>query len=108
MIKYQNKYGTLELLPLDYRHVSEIRHKDVPADLKFDTTTVEQIALITDNRRIQLVPNYPANLHEWMVCHHNAPDTCAVCRIVSIDFVSDVDPQTEIQRCAQCDPRILV
>ncbi len=108
MVKYQNKYGTLELMPLEYRHVSETHHKTTPVDLKFDTDTAEKIALITDNRHIQLVPNYPANLKEWMVCHHNAPDTCAVCRIVSINFVSDVDPQEEIQRCARREPRILI
>ena len=107
-IKYENEYGSLELLPLDYLHVSVVRHSDVPVELKFDTLTAERIALITDNRRIQLVPNYPKNLNEWYVAHHSAPDTCAVCRIVSLDFVSTVNPQEEIQRCARREPRILV
>ena len=106
IIHYENKYGVVELEPCDYVHISKVFHATTPSDLKFDTDTAEKIALITGNARIQLVPNYPTNCHEWLVCHHSAPDTCAVCRVRSVTFTSPVNPREEIAREA-CPPSLL-
>ena len=75
-IQYENKYGTLELEPLEYRHVSTVLHATTPDDLKFDFETAERIALITENRHIQLA--FVTKPCRALVVHHESPDTVAV------------------------------
>ena len=55
-INYSNEFGTLALLIVAaLRPVSGFRLADVDDKYTFALETAEQIALITDNRRLQLV-----------------------------------------------------
>ena len=109
MIRYENRYGTLDLEPLEYGHVSKAQHSNTPDELKFDTDTAEKIALITENRHIQLVPPWPITKPvRWFVAHHSSPSICATCRIVSLVFTSKVNPREEIAREAQCSSPFIV
>jgi len=98
-IQYENKYGTLELQPLEYRHVSTVLHATTPDDLKFDFETAEKIALITENRHIQLA--FVTKPCRALVVHHESPDTVAVCRVHSLNFIAPVNAREEIERLAR-------
>ena len=76
-IQYENKYGTLELEPLEYRHVSTVLHATTPDDLKFDFETAEKIAL--DNGE----PPYSTGVrHEAL----SGAGSCITCRPIPWRF----------------------
>lgn len=97
-INFSNKYGTLQLKPVsDYMPVRDISHKIVPIGCAFTIATAEQIALITENRMIQ-VSMIPNNIRVCYVIHHSSTSIAAICEIVSINFTWPIDAQTEIER----------
>ena len=101
---YQNKYGRLELQPGEYQNVSDIHSKDLDEDVFFGIDEAEKIALITENKNIQLAFAYP-ELKKAFVLHHKSFDAAAVCRVVSLEFTGGVNPQEEIERLRPKGPR---
>ena len=102
--KYKNKYGSLELeLMEDYKDIKGVRGKDYPDDVKFTMETAEQIALITDNRGIQISFEYP-KLDKAYVMIHKSPSTIAVAKIKNIYFDKNINPQDEIAKIAKFRP----
>lgn len=98
LISYQNRYGSLQLTPAsDYMSVSKISHKIAPIGCAFSIATAEEIALITDNRNIQ-ISFIPGNMHVCYVMHHISTSMAAICQIVSMEFTAKVIAEVEIKR----------
>lgn len=84
-LTFQNRYGQLSLVPVsDVRPVKEIRGVDVDGRHKFGIDVAEQIALITENRGIQICLGEGWNCY---VIAHDSPSTGAVVRIESLTYV---------------------
>lgn len=82
-IRFSNKFGAVELTPVtEFMPVSSIRktHPQAQANT-FDLTTAEKIALITENRKIQICPHFPVDGLAYLVLH-DSPSTAAICRVV--------------------------
>lgn len=98
-IVYQNRFGSLVLEPIsEYRAVRGIRSDIVPTEGRFHGIDIaEKVALITDNRGIQISFQMPLTRDSFgYILHHDSPSTCAICRIVSMEYVGN-DPTVEIQ-----------
>lgn len=86
-ITYQNKYGRLKLVPVDaYRDINSIsseltsaKENQIPIDV------AEQVALITESRRIQLCVNI-GDLRGFFVVHHKSAKEAAVCSVQDLEF----------------------
>ena len=90
-INFNNKYGSAELEVVgEYVPVCGLHSRDVPAEFKFSLDTAEQLALITENRRIQIIFEYPSMKRAFLIVHKSA-SIAAVARIVNLDFFSGVD-----------------
>jgi hypothetical protein len=97
ILHYQNKYGRIEFdLVSEVRHVSTIHGVDIDDQYKFDIRTAEQVALITDNRRIQICPQRTPKGYVLYVVLHATPSTVAVGRIKDLVYVGG-DPTQAIQ-----------
>lgn len=95
-IKYKNNYGQLELeLVSEYIPVSTIKGSNISDSLKFSLETAEQIALITENRKIQIC--IPLDWKVYVIIH-NSPSTAAIAKIKSLDFIADITPAEELHR----------
>jgi hypothetical protein len=95
---YQNKYGsvTFELVS-DCMPVSKINSKIVPDGCFFDTNTSEEIVLITANRNFQLCPTKGLSGWLWYAIIHETSSTGYIAKIKDLNFISDVNPQNEIE-----------
>lgn len=86
-ITYQNKYGFLEFEVIEaYREVATIHSKDLQQDVFFEIDDAEKIALITENKGIQLSVNQGHT--KMFLIHHKTSNIAAVCRVIKIDFNS--------------------
>lgn len=95
-ITYKNKYGVLEFKVGSYQKVSTIHSKDVNESLFFDIGTAEKIALITENRSIQLCVN--SDFKKMFLIHHSASDIAAVCEVTKIEFGSEINATEELDK----------
>ena len=97
LINFKNEFGTLSVsLVTDFLAVRDInRNIKSVSDNLFDMETAEKIALITGNKRIQLVMCYPLNGQCYMV-YHQGSSLAAVCKIESMDFHCDRAPAAQI------------
>jgi hypothetical protein len=105
-MKYSNTYGSLQLEPIGpFKAVNTIRGVDLPDDIKFSMDTAEKIALITDNRGIQLCFE---SFKKVYVIIHQGPSLAAVARIVNMEFDEKINPAQEIDRLAKCQPSFVL
>lgn len=96
-ITYKNKYGYLEFDVVgEYQDVTKISSKRVDAEFFFDISTAEKIALITNNKDIQLCFTYPTNGTAFLV-HHKSSGIAAVCRITKIEFDNKFNATKELE-----------
>lgn len=97
IIRYHNKYGSLEIEVIEaYRNISTIRSKELSSALFFDISTAEKVALITENKGVQLSPT--ADYKTMYLVHHESPSMAAVCRVVKVDFNADYDARKELAK----------
>jgi hypothetical protein len=97
-LNYQNKYGSLTLAPVtDVMHVNEIRGVNIDSQYKFDIKAAEQIALITDNRGVQLAPIKEPEGWRVYVVVHETPETAAVAKIVELVYIGKDSAKQEIR-----------
>jgi len=83
--KYENRYGVLEVEPIEEHHkVSEILGKNIEERFFFDLETSEKIALITDNKDIQLGFLSSPPYDKVYLVHHLTGSLGAVCRITKL------------------------
>lgn len=97
-IEFKNKYGSLTLeVVSDFVKVKDLGLvKDLPEDQKFSMETAEQIALITDNRGIQIVFD-STNIKIASVAVHDSVSTAAWAKIKHIDFDEKIDATEELR-----------
>lgn len=96
-LDFQNRYGRLTLsLVSEVRPVNEIHGVDLDDAIKFDIDTAERIALITDNRGIQIAPHKVGDKWRCYVVVHDSPSTVAVAKIETLDYVGR-DPKQELR-----------
>lgn len=94
-LNFKNGYGTLTLaLVSAVMPVDAIRGADVDVAYKFDLETAEKVALITENRRVQIGGT---NAHDCYVVAHESVSTAAIARIETMNYVGGV-PAHEIER----------
>lgn len=95
-LDFQNRYGRLSLsLVSDVRAVKDIHGKDIDDCHKFAIDTAEKIALITDNRGIQICPTKGDAGWLCYVVAHETPSTAAIARIEAIEYLGG-NPAQEI------------
>lgn len=97
---FSNKYGSLKVVFVGERQeVSKIKSAEFPEDVFFDMETAEKIALITNNRRMQIsFRKIDKGNHGYLLYHFLASEV-SLCRIESLTFSSDVIPSEEILSC---------
>lgn len=97
VINFNNQYGFLSLsIVTPYMQVSQINSKMLPPGVTFSITTAEQIALITDNKHIQ-ISFIPGDLRIAYVMHHISASVAAVCEVVNLTMHKKIDAQKEIE-----------
>lgn len=81
-VHYANRFGAVEVTPVtDFMPLAGIRKTHPMAQAHvFDLTTAEQIALVTENRRVQVCVHYPLDGLAYLVLH-DSPSTAAICRV---------------------------
>jgi hypothetical protein len=100
-VNYHNRYGNLTLdLVTDFQSVRNFSFAMVPQDCVITIDQAEQIALITDNRRLQ-VCFCPDDLRKCYVIVHNSASTAALAKVSCLNFISTVNPASEIASLAQ-------
>lgn len=102
MKTYNNYYGKLILEETgELLKVSEIRGINLPDELKFSLDIAEKIALITENRGIQISGEFHKNPPKMYVIMHVSPSTGYIGKIVSLEFNSDINPTEELAKFAK-------
>ena len=84
-MQYKNHYGeaVIEIVS-DYMSIKKVTRKYVPKGCWFNMDQAEQIALITDNRHLQI--GFSEDLRHAYVIHHKNANTVAYCKVTSINF----------------------
>lgn len=105
VIQFKNRFGTLYLTPVtDYMPISKITFKTTKAVKEhiIDMECAEKVALITDNRNVQVCFPMQLDFNSCYVIHHNKPDSACVCRVNVEDFQSDncMTPSQQISALA--------
>jgi hypothetical protein len=100
VVTYANNYGSLKLaIAGEYRNVGSIRGAALPEDVFVSIEDAEKIALITDNRRIQ-IGFAGMDPKRGFVMHHASQGRPAVYRVAEMDFKPGVDATKELERPA--------
>lgn len=105
--KYANEFGEVVLEPITrYMPISEISKENVPEveEALFSMETAEKIALITENKMIQIALPYPIRSDERAayLVKHSSTRRAAVCRvhIKSFQTPGNVSAQEQIESMA--------
>lgn len=89
-MQYKNQYGSALLVPVtDPMHVSAISYATMSAQIepvKLTMVQAEQLALITENQRVQLCFCMDSKVN--YVVYHLTPDTIQLCR-AEINYIED-------------------
>lgn len=94
--QFENRFGSVSFRPIaEVTHVKNIRGADLDARCMFDVETAEKIALITENRRIQICPYKGADGWRCYVVLHESESTAAVAEIEGLNYTGGV-PAAEI------------
>ena len=101
LIKFENEYGygTLVLETItEYMPVKDIHSSMVSEEFRFNFNIAGQIALITNNRKIQM--GLIGNTKLLFIIHHKSCSIAAICRIKELNYTSSADSMEEIERLA--------
>lgn len=98
-VRFANRFGVAEITPVtESMPIGDIR-KTHPMALAntFDIETAEQIALITENRRIQICPRFdPMDGMAYLVLH-DSPSSASICSVKVLEFVCGTTPAKMIE-----------
>ena len=93
-VRMSNRFGSVVLTPVtEFMAVGLIRktHPQAVANT-FDLDTAEKLALITENRRIQICPHFfPIDGLAYVVLH-DSTSTAAICSVTIENFVCATPP----------------
>jgi hypothetical protein len=95
---FANEFGTLQFRPLsEPQPIAGIRGATLDAACTFDLETAEKVALITENRRVQVAPfKTPAGWRFYAFLHETV-NTGAVAQIESLEYIGGT-PSNEIEK----------
>lgn len=94
--QFHNKFGSVTLRPIaDVTHVKNIRGAELDAGCMFDVETAEKLALITENRRIQICPFKGPKGWQCYAVLHETEATAAVAEIAELTYTGGI-PAKEI------------
>jgi hypothetical protein len=97
---FKNEYGTATLTTLTpFMRVGDIKGSDYPDDIKFNIDTAEKLALITENRGIQIVAQ---STKQFYVMLHESTSVAAVCH-AELEYTSPKNPTKAIEDAAKTD-----
>lgn len=94
-----NEFGVINIEPVtDTMPINQITSiaPEVQGNF-FDITTAEQIALITENRGVQICFAYPFDGRGYMVLQ-DSPSTAAICRVSVEHFHSEHSPAATLEK----------
>lgn len=97
-IDFENKYGsaTIEIVG-EFKNIKDIqRVKDLPKDLTFSIDDAEKLALISENRYIQITFD-STNLRNAAVIVHSSPSIVALGKLTNLNFVKGFDATEELR-----------
>lgn len=93
---YENKYGRVEIEVVGSPSpVNSFHAKDIDSDYFFSLEDAEKIALITENRHIQI--GFSPKFDGYLL-YHSSPSTAALCKVVNVSFGSDFNAREELAR----------
>jgi len=93
--EYSNQYGSLKFMVGGKQKISDLKSDNFPEEVFFDLGMAEKIALITENRKIQICFR---DLHRAYLVYHFTPSEVGLCSYIELDFSSRVTPSKEIER----------
>ncbi len=104
-MRYENHYGTVELEPVtDYMPIADISyHLTAAQDNAFSLEMAEQVALITENRGIQIA--FPVISGKYTCAYvvlHQGANHAAICRVTNLTFL----PTRSARECLEEEHRI--
>jgi hypothetical protein len=89
-INFQNEFGTVVLTAIkDYMPIQDVSFAKCPIIKKvlIPMDVLEQVALITNNKGIQISFAPDVSLGAYII-HHKSPNVVAICRLTSIRYIS--------------------
>lgn len=97
-IKYNNKYGSLTLVRTeDYTYVGDMSSKDIKdEDYFISIEEAEQVALITDNKGIQIAFDPNSKYKKAYVVHHKNSSTAAFVKVEDLRYTNNKSAQDQI------------
>lgn len=95
--QFENVFGCVTFVPVtEAMHVSKIRGADLDPGCLFDIETAEKVALITENRHIQLCSFKTVDGWRCYVVLHETASTAAVAKLDALTYVGKT-PAHELQ-----------
>jgi hypothetical protein len=97
-VHFSNEFGVVELVPvMEFMTISNINktHPMVQQN-SFDLETAEKIALITENKGIQICCILELNTAYLVL--HNSSSTAAICKVIIKSFLSTEKPSEILNR----------
>lgn len=99
VIRIRNEFGTVELVPVTgILPIAQLSSALPAAQMhRFDLDTAERIALITENRGVQICCPMHWRGQAFLILH-DGPSAGAVCRVSVVEWLSDEDPIEVLSR----------
>jgi len=96
-IHYKNNFGTLEF-EIVGPYIENAKHssRHIQEDLCFSLDSAEKIALINTNRDLQFCVT--SDHKRMFLVHHINSSTAALCKVSKLDYLSDIEPSTELAK----------
>ena len=108
-VSFSNSYGTVSVTPVtEFMAVSGIRKTHAQAKANtFSLDDAEKIALITENRKIQICPHFmPMDGLAYLILH-DSPSTAAICKVEIKNFSCNKSAADEISMLNRMAPALV-
>ena len=98
-IGFENKFGKVVLEAIEEpRPVSSIFVKQVPIEHRLTWNEVEQIALISDQIRLQPLLSNDLGKKSCGVIRHATTSTAGICKVVSLTYTGEMSAKHQINQ----------
>lgn len=95
---FKNRHGEVVLEAIENpRPVNQIRRSQIPKELGISFDEVEQIALITDQVRLQPLIDLNKNNKTNGFIRHSSACEAAICKVVSLSYSNPIPAKYQIQ-----------
>jgi hypothetical protein len=94
--RFSNKYGSFELEIIgEFTNVSNIKSNEISLDCFFDIDVAEKIALISENKSIQISTS--KNMKHFYCVFHHSSSIVAVGKVKSLIFNNQYNASRELE-----------